>query len=220
MISKQFERNIMSLGEENQIKLFHSTVSIIGMGGLGGFVLEHLVRLGIGHIKIVDKDIFDESNLNRQILSDINSLGKSKVEIAKSRAKSINKEVTIDSFETEFNEYTAAEILKGSDVAVDALDNNNSRLILLRESKKLKIPVVHAAVSMTSGKIKVFLPDDEIVDFKKNKGTEVYLGTISPTVAVAASIQAMEVIKLLTNTGKVLKDGIYFDLMNNFYIVP
>jgi molybdopterin/thiamine biosynthesis adenylyltransferase len=219
VISKQFERNIMSLGKENQIKIFNSTVSIIGMGGLGGFVLKHLVRLGIGHIKIIDKDVFDESNLNRQILSDRNSIGKPKVDIAKVRAKSINKEVLIDSFNAEFNEENAQDVLKESDVAVDALDNNNSRLILLKEAKKLKIPVVHAAVSMTSGKIRVFSPDDEIVDFKKNKGTEEYLGTISPTVAVAASIQAMEVVKLLTNAGKVLKDGIYFDLMNNFFSI-
>lgn len=219
MISKQFERNVMSLGEENQIKLFNSTVSIIGMGGLGGFVLEHLVRLGVGHIKIIDNDVFDESNLNRQILSDGDSLGIPKVEIAKSRAKKINKEIIIDSFKAEFNEEIAIQILKGSDVAVDALDNNNSRSLLFKNAKSLGIPVVHAAVSMTSGEVRVFFPDDKIVDFKKNKGTEEFLGTISPTVAVAASIQAMEVVKIIINEGIVLKDGIYFDLMSNFYSV-
>ncbi|MEO1784676.1 HesA/MoeB/ThiF family protein [Thermodesulfobium sp. 4217-1] len=219
MIAKQFERNVMSLGKENQIKLFNSTVSIVGMGGLGGFVLEHLVRLGVGHIKIVDKDVFDESNLNRQILSDVNSLGKPKVEIAKIRAKSINKEVIIDSFEAGFNEESAGEILRGSSVVVDALDNNNSRSLLFRIAKSLGIPVVHAAVSMTSGEIRVFFPEDEIIDFKKNRGTEEYRGIISPTVAVAASIQAMEVVKILINKGNVLKVGMYFDLMDNFYSV-
>ncbi len=219
MIPKQFERNVMSLGKENQIKLFNSTVSIIGMGGLGGFVLEHLVRLGVGHIKIVDKDVFEESNLNRQILSDANSLGKPKVEVAKIRAKNINKEVIIDSFEAEFNEESAQDILKESDVAVDALDNNNSRALLFRMAKSLGIPVVHAAVSMTSGEVRVFFPEDELNDFKKNKGTEEYRGTISPTVAIAASIQAMEVVKILINKGKVLKAGMYFDLMDNFYSV-
>ncbi|AEE14780.1 UBA/THIF-type NAD/FAD binding protein [Thermodesulfobium narugense DSM 14796] len=219
MISKQFEKNIMTLGEEDQTKLFQSTVSIIGMGGLGGFVLEHLVRLGVGHIKIVDKDVFEESNLNRQILSDMNSLGRQKVEIAKIRAKNINKEVIIDSFDTEFTEKNAIEILKGSNVAVDALDNNNSRLLLFKIAKSLGIPVVHAAVSMTSGEVRVFFPEDEIIDFKKNKGTEEYKGTISPTVAVAASIQAMEVVKILTNKGSMLKNGLYFDLKDNFYSV-
>ncbi|AWB10480.1 Molybdopterin or thiamine biosynthesis adenylyltransferase [Thermodesulfobium acidiphilum] len=219
MISKQFEKNVMTLGKENQIKLFHSTVSIVGMGGLGGFVLEHLVRLGVGHIKIVDKDIFEESNLNRQILSDNNSLGKPKVEIAKIKAKNINKKIIIDSFETEFNEDTADKILKGSNVAVDALDNNNSRSLLFRVAKSLGIPVVHAAVSMTSGEVKVFFPEDKIIDFKKNKGTEEHMGVISPTVAIAASIQAMEVVKILTNKGNVLKKGFYFDLMDNFYSV-
>lgn len=219
MISKQFERNVMSLGEENQIKLFNSTVSIIGMGGLGGFVLEHLIRLGVGHIKVIDNDVFDESNLNRQILSDRDSLGIPKVEIAESRAKKINKEIIIDSFKAEFNEGIAIQILKGSDVAVDALDNNNSRSLLFKNAKSLGIPVVHAAVSMTSGEVRVFFPDDKIVDFKKNKGTEKFLGTISPTVAVAASIQAMEVVKIIINEGTVLRDGIYFDLMSNFYSV-
>lgn len=89
---ERYQRNLGTLGLDGQRTLFSSRIVIVGLGGLGGYVLEQMTRAGVGHITGIDPDVFEPSNLNRQLLSDVNSLGVSKVERAKQRIQQVRPE--------------------------------------------------------------------------------------------------------------------------------
>ena len=109
---------MLTTEENNSLSSFK--VCVIGCGGLGGYIIEMLSRLGIGQITAVDYDVFEETNLNRQILSSMSSLGKSKAIVAKERISNINPLVKIDPIIEKLTEENAVEILKGHDEIVDA----------------------------------------------------------------------------------------------------
>jgi len=141
-----FSRNIPTVSPEDQKILSTKTAFVAGCGGLGGFIIEYLVRLGVGHIIACDADVFSESNLNRQILSTVGTLGKSKVREAEKRARSIVPDIRFDGFEVFLDEANACELMKGADIAMDALDNPSSRVILAKAAAETGIPMVHGAV--------------------------------------------------------------------------
>lgn len=126
-----FDRIIPLIGSENFKKINNVNVLIIGIGGVGGIALESLVRCGFKNITIMDNDIFEESNLNRQILSDINSIGKNKVDVAKEKMKNINKDVNITSLNV-FLDKTNMEIINDFDYVIDACDSTNTKFELYK----------------------------------------------------------------------------------------
>jgi len=219
----RYKRNIKTLTEEENNMLKSFKVCVIGCGGLGGYVIEMLGRLGVGHITCVDGDVFDESNLNRQILSDENSLGMSKAEKAVKRMKTVNSDIEAIAIKEMFTEKNGIEILEGNHVVVDALDSIDSRLLLQNICEELKIPLVHGAIAGWYGQVSSIFPGDRTLDFiysrKSNaKGVEVELGNPSFTPAHIASIQVSEVVKLLLGRGKLLRKKIMFiDMLNNDY---
>ena len=130
LLPARYQRNRAMLSIQQQLSLLRSKVAVFGCGGLGGYIIEELARLGVGRITVVDPDVFEEHNLNRQILCTQELLGKKKVDAAARRLAAINPAVRLQAFDVAFGHGNSAEILKGVTVAADGLDNIPARLDL------------------------------------------------------------------------------------------
>ncbi|MGW8194602.1 MAG: HesA/MoeB/ThiF family protein, partial [Desulforhopalus sp.] len=144
----------------DQLRLLHSHVVIVGLGGLGGTVTEILARVGVGRLTLVDGDNFDESNLNRQLLSKIDSLGLSKAKAAEKRVAEVNPAVEVTVVDQFFNKDNSLEILFGASLAVDCLDTIPDRFVLEDGCRREGIPLVSAAIGGTSGQAVITFPGD------------------------------------------------------------
>jgi molybdopterin/thiamine biosynthesis adenylyltransferase len=220
------------LNKKEQLKLKNSKITVIGCGGIGGAVIEMLARMGVNHLKIVDKDKFDVSNINRQLMSNMDRVGQSKTEVTKEIISSINPFVEIEAFNTELNEGNVDEIIDTSTVVVDALDNLKARIITSRSALKQNIPFVHGAIHGTMGQITTFTPEtptyeeifklsslgqdlSEKVLMDLNKITKATPPVIGPIPNIVGCLQAFEIVKLLTGRGNIIKspEMLVFDLM-------
>lgn len=131
-MSGMSERTSLLIGEAGVERLRNSSVLLVGCGAVGGYALEGLVRAGVGKIRVVDHDVFSESNMNRQILATTNTVGVPKVKAACERAKSINPEIQIEPLDILVNQETVSEILDGDfDILVDAIDTLGNKIALL-----------------------------------------------------------------------------------------
>ncbi|MGL6105654.1 HesA/MoeB/ThiF family protein [Romboutsia sp.] len=221
-MKNRYIRNMNMLNEEESQKLKTYKVCVVGCGGLGGYIIEMLGRIGITYITAIDGDIFEESNLNRQLLSDELSIGKNKAEVAKERMTKVNSEVYINVINQPLEDMNGTEILKNHNVVIDALDNVETRLIIQKICKKLNIPLVHGAISGWYGQVCTIFPGDDTLNliYKHNKRPNNKLGNPSFTPATVASIQVSEAIKLLLNKGENLRNKLLLiDLLNNDYSI-
>lgn len=135
-----FERLITLIGIDKFKKLQNVNVLVVGLGGVGGYAFEALIRSGIKNITIVDGDVFEESNLNRQIISKSDNLGKSKVLEAKTRALEINKDLNINTIDEFITKDNFELLLKNKyDYVIDACDDINVKLLLIINSNKYKL---------------------------------------------------------------------------------
>ena len=142
-MNEMFLRSSLLLGVENTGKLKHSKVALFGVGGVGSFCLEALVRTGVGEIHIFDSDCVEVSNLNGQIIATNETLGKPKVMAAKERAESINKEVNIVPFEVYYSpENSASFDLSKYDYVIDAIDSVTSKIELILNCQSLGVPII------------------------------------------------------------------------------
>lgn len=140
---KQFERNILLIGKENQEKLNNSKVIIFGIGGVGSFTLEALVRAGIKELTIVDFDTVDETNINRQLLALHSTIGKFKVDVAYNRSLDINPNVIINSHPIKIDEETINQIsFENTNYIVDAVDDVNAKLLIIKKAIDNNIPII------------------------------------------------------------------------------
>ena len=139
-----FQRTELLIGKENLNKLQHSHVIVFGVGGVGGFAIEALVRSGIGEISIVDFDTVDLTNLNRQIIATQDSIGKLKTSIMRDRLLSINPNVIVHEFPEKFSMENSDLFFKDKkyDYIVDAIDLITSKLALAEIAKNLSIPII------------------------------------------------------------------------------
>jgi len=204
----QRNRNIISVSD--QLTLFRSSVAVIGCGGLGGYVVEELARLGVGKIVVIDPDVFEEHNLNRQLFSSLANLGTAKVEAAVKRIGEINPAVTLVPIQAAFSLENGAGLLKGSQVIVDALDSIQVRLELTSVCTAINIPLVHGAIAGWFGHVATQFPGDDTLQniyssWKTGKGVEQSLGNPSFTPALVASLEVAEVCKLLLGQGSPLR---------------
>jgi molybdopterin/thiamine biosynthesis adenylyltransferase len=214
--------NTFSPEENAKFKGFR--ICVIGCGGLGGYAIEMLGRLGIGFITAVDGDVFDETNLNRQILSSEKLIGREKANEAKARMGEINSEVEVTPIVGYLNADNYMKILKGHDIVVDALDNMATRKMLANGCLELKIPLVHGAIAGWYGQVSTIMPGDKTMERlyhgDENKGIEVELGNPSFTPAIVAAIQVAEVTKVLLGKGDILQNKLLtVDLLNHEYEV-
>ncbi|GAB1477283.1 HesA/MoeB/ThiF family protein [Bacillota bacterium] len=209
-MSRRYERNMNTLSPEENKKLKEFRVFVAGCGGLGGFIIEELGRLGIGHITAADGDVFDETNLNRQLLATMESLGKSKAKAAQTRMQDINPEITVEPVSTMICDENCSRLIKGHDLVIDALDNIGSRRILERNCELEGIPMVHGAIAGWYGQVAAIFPGDRTLEklypYDSDKGIETELGNPSFTPALIASVEVAEGLKILLGRGNVLRN--------------
>jgi len=202
----------------DQEKLAESRVLIVGCGGLGGYVTELLARAGAGRLTVVDGDVFSESNLNRQLYCTADTLGRSKAAAAAERVAAVNPLITCEAVQEFLTEENADRILDGHDVAVDALDNAESRALLLKAAARAGIPLVHGAIAGFIGRVSVIYPEgaaSALISAGHDRGIEQETGNLSFTASCVASIQAAETVKCLLSKGQILENRtVEIDLLN------
>lgn len=218
----RYERSIGTVTKQELLRLQGARVAVVGCGGLGGYVLEMLGRMGVGHLTAIDGDVFEESNLNRQLLSETALLGFAKAEAARVRMVAVNPEVSVTALQEWLTEGNAEALLKGHDVVVDALDTIGTRLVLQQAAEMLNIPLVHGAIGGWYGQVAVIFPGDRTLDrlYGENtrSGIEKQLGNPAFTPALVASLQASEVIKILIGRGELLRNRVLrVDLLEHDY---
>ena len=206
LLPTRYQRNRKTLSIEDQLKLLRGTAAIIGCGGLGGYIVEELARIGVGQLRAIDPDVFEEHNLNRQLMSSIAALGQPKVEAASARVAQINPAVEVLAVRDRFSRENGRPFLSGVSVAVDALDNIITRLELAEVCSDLGVPLVHGSIAGWYGQIVTQLPGESTLQAiygrcAEGVGVEKHLGNPSFTPAVVASLQVAEVCKILLGRG-------------------
>ena len=156
----RYSRQVMleEIGYQGQLKLQQAKVCVVGVGGLGNPITTRLVAMGIGTIRIVDRDVIELSNLHRQTLFDDSDVGEIKVEAAEKKLQKLNPNVTIEALPISVNDYTALEVVDGCDLVIDALDSVNARYSLNKACVKKNIPFVTGAAVGVSGQAFTILP--------------------------------------------------------------
>ena len=222
-----YERNIGAITEGEQTALQSARVCIVGCGGLGGFLVEYLGRLGVGHITAVDGDSFDRTNLNRQLLSEEGNIGLFKAAQAKERLKRVNPSVEVTAVEQFLTAENAAEILAGHQLVLDALDSIPHRLMLQRVCRELGIPLVHGAVEGWFGQVTTVFPGDNTLcrlypGCTEETPPERGAATLSFAPGFIASLQTGEAVKVLLGREPLLRNKVLFAdlLQNHFDIMP
>ncbi len=216
LLPARYQRNRQTIGIEQQLRLCRSKAVIIGSGGLGGYLVEELARLGVGRLVVIDPDVFEEHNLNRQLLSSPALLGEPKVKVAAARVGEINPAVTVTPRREAFGPGNARELLAGADVVLDGLDTITARLELAQACSELALPLVHGAIGGWYGQVATQLPGEEIAPHlfgpwaQQPKGVETRLGNPSFTPAVVASLQVAEACKILLGQGELLSGRFLF----------
>ena len=215
-------RNIPALSEKEQALLAGKTVAVIGCGGLGGHLIELLTRVGVGAIRAVDGDSFEESNLNRQLLATLDTLGCSKAEAAAVRARTIDPSIHVTALPVFLTRDNALELLEGCDVVLDALDSVESRRILADACAELGIPLIYGAISGWVAQAGVSIPGDGLIERLFPADVELRdKSVLSFTPALCAAMQTSLCVRLLV--GRPVQTGtvFYFDLLNQeFETIP
>ena len=207
---RRYLRNLGTVGFEGQKKLLRSRVAVIGLGGLGGYVCQALARMGVGTLVLADGDVFVDHNLNRQVLSEVSTLGEPKAEVAKRVIARINPAVEVIAWNEFIQADNLSKVLEGCQVVVDGLDSLPARLELEEAARKAGIPLVHGAIAGFLGQVMTIFPEDPGLkalygDKPPEKGAEAMLGTPAATPMMVAAIQAQEVLKILIGKGKLLR---------------
>ena len=221
-MNPRYERNIPALSEAECEILRRKRVLVVGCGGLGGHLIDMLARIGVGFLRVVDGDVFEPSNLNRQLLSEVPLLGVSKAKAAAAKVSRVNPETEVEAVAGFLTEKNARQLVLSCDAVLDGLDNIDSRRILAKECEKAKIPFIYGAVSGWVAQAAVSMPGDHLVETLYPEGVVLKnKSVLSFTPALCASIQVALCVKLLTGrpveTGKLY----YFDLLNQeFESIP
>ena len=218
----RYARNIPALTEEECLALQKKRVLVVGCGGLGGHIIDQLARIGVGKLRVVDGDVFEATNLNRQLLSQVPLLGVSKAKAAQAHIAQVNPDVAVEAAEEFLTAENAARLIADCDVVMDALDNIPSRKVLARACEKAGIPYVYGAIQGWISQAAISMPGDSLIE--KLFPDDVIIrdkSVLSFTPAMCAAMQVSLCVKLLTgrsaNTGTVY----YFDLLNQeFEIIP
>ena len=222
MMEPRYERNIPALTEAECALLRKKKVLVVGCGGLGGHLIDQLARIGVGAIRAVDGDVFEASNLNRQLLSQVPLLGFGKAAAAARRIHQVNPGTEMEAVEEYLTEANAPQLISGCDVVLDALDNIPSRKILAAACSRAKVPYIYGAVQGWIAQAAVSLPGDGLIEALYPR--EILLtgkSVLSFTPALCASLQSALCVKLLV--GRPVRSGtiFYFDLLNQeFETIP
>jgi len=210
----RYERNAPAITPDEQKILAQKRILIAGCGGLGGYIIELLGRVGVGNITAVDGDVFVESNLNRQLLSAPQTLGKPKSICAQERMTAINPEITLRPVYEYITEKNVDALISGHDAIVDALDNGKTRLLIAAAARKAGIPFISGAIGGWHGRVIVLYPEDN-ADFLWQGQPTQPTGNPCFTAAHVASIQSAETVKVLLNRPGIIRGKLLeIDLLN------
>ncbi|MFZ8901772.1 MAG: molybdopterin-synthase adenylyltransferase MoeB [Ilumatobacteraceae bacterium] len=209
--TNRYKRHLLlpEVGVEGQAKLLGSKVLLLGAGGLGSPAALYLAAAGVGTLGIVDMDEVDASNLQRQILHNIDRVGDRKVDSAKKTLTLLNPDVNVVAYDTRLSAENIIDIISGYDVIVDGADNFPSRYLLNDASVKLGIPVVHGSIFRFEGMVSVFhpkagptyrdmVPEPPPAELAPSCAEAGVLGVLP---GIIGSIQALETIKILLDLG-------------------
>ena len=209
--NNRYKRHLLlpEVGVAGQVKLLDAKVLMLGAGGLGSPAAMYLAAAGVGTIGIVDMDDVDASNLQRQILHNIDRIGDRKVDSAKKTLTMLNPDVNVVTYDTRLDASNIMEILDGYDVVVDGADNFPSRYLLNDASVKLGIPVVHGSIFRFEGMVSVFhptkgptyrdmVPEPPPAELAPSCAEAGVLGVLP---GIIGSIQALETIKVILGLG-------------------
>lgn len=212
-VPERYARNMRTFSLADQAALLKSHAGVVGLGGLGGTVTEILARMGVGRLTLIDGDRFEDSNLNRQLLSSPANLTQPKADAAARRVRRINPSTEAIVHACFLTAQNAAELLAGCDVVVDCLDNLRTRFEVEDACRLIGCPMVSAAVAGAAGHITVVFPQDRGLRLVYGepeslplKGAETSLGTVPYSVAFLASLECAEAAKVLLGRGSLLRD--------------
>jgi len=195
---------LSEIGYEGQLKIKSSSVCIAGLGGLGSPVALQLAAMGVGHIRLVDQDFVELSNLHRQFLYGARYVGYPKVEVAAKRLRELNPNIEVEPLPTSINADNAERIVRGVDVVVDGLDRMTPRYAINRACQKLRTPYVFAAAIMTFGNVSTIIPGETpcLECFQGNVRDETLptcatVGVHTSLLSVLAGIEVSEAIRII-----------------------
>jgi adenylyltransferase/sulfurtransferase len=208
---ERYRRQMMLFGTDGQEKLKRSSIVIAGAGGLGSPVALYLAAAGVGTITIVDNDVVEQSNLNRQILHNDRDIGKKKVDSAAETLLAINPDITVWAIHTTIDTANAGSLVGTADGIVDAMDNFPTRYLLNDVAITKDIPLFHGAIRGFYGQATTIIPKKSAClrcIFPKAPQNDVF-PVVGVTPGVIGAVQATEVIKYLLGTGKLLTDRLF-----------
>ena len=222
VVPERYVRNMKTFSPQDQVALLKAQVSVVGLGGLGGTVVEILSRLGIGTLNVIDGDTFEESNLNRQFLSTPRMMAKSKADAAERRIKEINPSIIVKQHSRFLDQNNGLDLLSRPDVIVDCLDNLKTRFVLERLCRQIGSPLVSAAVAGSSGHVTTIYPQDQGLkliygDPAKTPphGAEASLGTVPYSVTFLAALECAEIVKIIQHKGSLLRNKLLVADLND-----
>ena len=220
----KFSRQVMleEIGYGGQLKLKNAKVCVIGTGGLGHPIISRLATMGVGTLRIVDRDVIELSNLHRQMMFDEDDVGQVKVEVAAKKLQKLNPDCKIEPLAVSVNDYTALEVIEGCDVVIDALDSVNARYALNKACIEFGIPFVTGAAVGTSGQAFTVLPKKSACYFcmfpeldEDTMPTCSIEGVHPPILSIVGAIEVSEAVKIIIGKTPNLSERIlHIDLEN------
>ena len=208
------------MGYSSQLKLKNSKACLLGVGGLGSVASMQLAAMGVGHLRIVDRDVVEFDNLHRQHLYGVEDVGYPKVEAAAKRLQNLNPHITVEPLPFSINEATAEDIVEGMDVVVDGLDSMAARYAINRTCVKLGVPYVFGAAITITGNLSTIVPGETAclecfygrLDDKKLPKCGV-VGVHPSLVNIIASLEVSEAVRILTGKQpRLVNKLLHFDL--------
>jgi molybdopterin-synthase adenylyltransferase len=219
---QRYSRQVMleEIGFEGMEKLRSAKVCVVGAGGIGNPVITQLVAMGVGKLRIVDRDVIEVTNLHRQHLYTDDDIGRVKVEAAAERLRKLNPGIEIEPVPTSVTKFTAEGIVKGFDIVIDALDSVDARYVLNDACIKHNIPLIYAGAIGVTGSVSTILPNNSAClrcmfpELKEEEMPACSTEGIHPSVLyLVAGIQVSEAIKIITGQQPTLVNRLlYIDL--------
>ncbi len=212
MEENRYERHFLleGFGRDGQKKLADAKVLIVGVGGLGSPVAMYLASAGIGKLGLIDADVVDATNLQRQIIHSESSVGVEKVVSAKKRISELNSETEVVTYNYFFDKDNADSIAKNYDFIVDCADNNRTKFLINDVCVRLRKPFCHGSITEYSGRVFTYLPSTACYRCLFDEDEEPFAkrGVLGASVGIIGSIQATEVIKYFTGIGELLTNSL------------
>ena len=220
----RYSRQIMleEIGYQGQLKLKQAKVCVVGVGGLGNPITIRLAAMGVGKIRIVDRDVIELSNLHRQTMFNEDDVGQVKVETAAKKLRKLNSDIVIEELPVSVNDYTALDIVDGCDVVIDALDSVNARYSLNKACIEKKIPFVTGAAVGVTGQLFTILPNESACyhclfpALDEDSIPTCSIEGVHPSIlSIIGGIEVSEAVKIITGKEPSLKDRVlHVDLEN------